>query len=32
MKLKIGDMFNAAIEVGGASLVDKLQIALGLKE
>ncbi|CAD8093806.1 unnamed protein product [Paramecium sonneborni] len=31
-KIKIGDIFNAAIEIGGTPLVDKLQIAFGIQE
>ncbi|CAD8152094.1 unnamed protein product [Paramecium octaurelia] len=31
-KIKIGDIFNAAIEIGGTPLVDKLQIAFGIEE
>ncbi|CAD8101260.1 unnamed protein product [Paramecium sonneborni] len=31
-KIKIGDIFNAAIEIGGTPLVDQLQIAFGIYE
>ncbi|CAD8186447.1 unnamed protein product [Paramecium pentaurelia] len=32
MKLEIADLYSAAIDIGGAILVDKLQIALGIRE
>lgn len=32
MKLQIADLYSAAIEIGGALLVDKLHIALGIRE
>ncbi|CAK87456.1 unnamed protein product (macronuclear) [Paramecium tetraurelia] len=31
-KITIGEIFNAAIEIGGTPLVDQLQIAFGIKE
>ncbi|CAD8177022.1 unnamed protein product [Paramecium octaurelia] len=32
MKLEMADLYSAAIDIGGAMLVDKLQIALGIRE
>ena len=32
MKLEIADLYSAAIDIGGAMLVDKLHIALGVIE
>ncbi|CAK90367.1 unnamed protein product (macronuclear) [Paramecium tetraurelia] len=32
MKLDMADLYSAAIDIGGAMLVDKLQIALGIRE